>query len=381
MIRYECLVFGGTGVFGERLVTSLLNTSGFDVIIAARDEGRLAASVARHGGIRRLSTLAIDIGRLTADDLRHTGAFAIIDAAGPFQRASYRLAEAAIAAGLHIIDLADARDFVAGFVALDAAARAAGVVALTGASTTPALSNAVLDRMTAGWIRVDRVDIAIAPGNRAPRGLSVIRSILSYAGHPVRLFDGGRWRDRPGWGMTLYREMPGLGRRWQSLVETPDLDIVPARFAVRDAATFRAGMELTVLHLGLGAASLPVRLGLLRSLVPLAGLFRWVADRLQPFGSDRGGMTVDAEGLDAEGFPIRGSWSLVAESGHGPDIPTLPALAALRALADGRITAPGASACVGLLPLDWIEEEFTGRRIESYLRFERPRSLYETVLG
>jgi saccharopine dehydrogenase-like NADP-dependent oxidoreductase len=92
---------------------------------------------------------------------------------GPFQHGDLRLAHAAIAAGIHYIDLADARALVAGFAALDPAARQAGVVALAGASWTPALSNAVLDRMTAGWRCVDRVEIAISPGNRAPRGLSV----------------------------------------------------------------------------------------------------------------------------------------------------------------------------------------------------------------
>ena len=181
--------------------------------------------------------------------------------------------------------------------------------------------------------------------------------------------------------MTVRREMPGLGRRWLSLAETPDLDIIPARFAVRDTATFRAGLELASLHLGLWVASLTVRLGLLSSLAPLAGLFRWMANRLEPFGTDRGGMTVDAEGLDADGQPVRGSWSLIAEGGDGPFIPTLPALAALRAIADGRISVPGAMACAGMLPLEWIEAEFKGRRIVSLLRFEHPRSLYESVLG
>src|SRR5262249_31754326 len=156
-------------------------------------------------------------------------------------------------------------DFVAGFGALDAAARAAGVVALTGASSTPALSHAVLDRLTAGWQRIDRIEIAISPGNRAaPRGLAVIRSILSYAGRPVRVFAGGRGRGRRGGGRTRRRGMPGLGRRWLSLCETPDLDLVPARFAPRDAAVFRAGLELSVMHLGLLCASLPVRAGLMR---------------------------------------------------------------------------------------------------------------------
>src|SRR5207248_3844574 len=125
----------------------------------------------------------------TPEALRAVKAFAVVDAAGPFQGATYRLARAAIAAGIHYLDLADARGFVAGFGALDAEARTAGIVALTGASSTPALSHAVLDRLTAGWRRIDHIEIAISPGNRAsPRGLAVIRSILSYAGRPVPVF-------------------------------------------------------------------------------------------------------------------------------------------------------------------------------------------------
>ena len=367
-------MIGATGTFGERLVGGLHASGRFGVILAARDHTRLDAAVARLGAGPWLSALALDARCVTPAQLRGSGAFAVVDAAGPFQNARYGLAEAAIAAGLHYIDLADARDFVAGFAVLDPAARAAGVVSLTGASSTPALSNAVLDQMTAGWRQVTRVEIAISPGNRAPRGLAVMRSILSYSGRPVRVWDGGRWCERPGWGMTVRRVMPGLGPRWLSLAETPDLDIVPERFAVTDMAIFRAGLELSTLHLGLSAASLTVRTGLLPSLVPFARLFRWMADRLKPFGTDRGGMTVEADGLDAAGQPVRGVWSLLAEAGHGPVIPTLPALAALRALADGRLASPGATACVGMLPLAWIEAEFAGYNITSRMVWGLPPS-------
>jgi len=211
------LVVGGAGVFGSRLVEGLLRHSPFGVILAGRDPVRLAeasrSSAALTDELSRVSILRMDARSVTPEALRATGAFAVVDAAGPFQGADYRLARTVIAAGLHYIDLADARDFIAGFTALDADARAAGVVALTGASTTPALSSAVLDEITAGWRAVDRVEIAISPGNRAPRGLSVVRAILSYAGRPVRVFDGGRWREHPGWGMTVRRPMPGLGKR------------------------------------------------------------------------------------------------------------------------------------------------------------------------
>ena len=145
-----------------------------------RDRLRLEAEVRRRCAAMlpvsrtRVTAMMLDTATVTDAALLDRGASVVIDAAGPFREGDYRLARAAIAAGIHYVDLADGRAFVAGFPMLDAAAKKAGVVALTGASSTPALSNAVLDKLTAGWTRVDSVEIAISPGNRAPRGLSVI---------------------------------------------------------------------------------------------------------------------------------------------------------------------------------------------------------------
>ena len=360
------LVIGGSGAFGGRLVDGLIAHSDFDVVIAGRDMRRAAAKAEQCGP--RASALSLDTTSVTAEQLAATGAFVAVDAAGPFQGADYRLARAAVAARMHYLDLADARGFVAEFGRLDTVARTAGVVALTGASSTPALSHAVLDRMTAGWRHIDTIEIAISPGNRsAPRGLSVLRAILSYTGKPVRVFAGAGWVMRPGWGWPVRRDMPGLGQRWLSLCETPDLDLVPARFAPQQTAVFRAGLELPALHFGLSLAGLAVRVRLLPSLVPFAGLFRWVGDRLGGMGSDRGGMLVEAAGIDASGEPARVTWSLVAEAGDGPVIPTLPALAAVRALADGSLSRPGARPCVGELGLDAIAREFAPYRITMQL--------------
>lgn len=367
------LVVGGTGAFGGRLVSGLYKTTDFNIVIAGRDLERAATTAAALGP--RARALRLDTATVTADQLRASGAFVVADAAGPFQGASYRLARAAIVAGLHYVDLADARDFVAGFGALDEAARAARVVALAGASSTPALSHAVLDRLTAGWRRIDTVEIAISPGNRnSPRGLSVIRAILSYAGKPVRVFEGGAWTARPGWGWPVRRAMPGLGRRWLSLCETPDLDLVPERFAPKDAAVFRAGLELSAMHLGLCLAGLLVRARLLPSLVPFARPLRWMAERLKGFGSDRGGMMVEVRGIDAAGVAVRSVWSLIAEAGDGPAVPTLPALAAIRALANGSLSQPGARVCAGVLNLDAIAREFAPYRISTQLETSQNRA-------
>src|SRR5262249_455017 len=320
VVSRRVVVIGGTGAFGARLVEGLAATTGFAVVIAARRTeaaNELAARLrARHPGAT-IETRAFDAGRITADDLRRLAAWCVVDAAGPFQGAGPRVAEAAIAAGCHYVDIADARDFVAAFPRLDGAAHAAGVLAVTGASTTPGLTQAVLDALVRGWRRIARVEGALSPGNRPPRGLSAVKSIRGGGGQPVRVFRNGGWTRASGMGLLSWRRMPGLGRRWLFLIDTPDLDLVPQRFAPRRDAIWRAGLELGILHLGVWALSRLVSAGVVASLMPLARPLRAVADWFRPFGSRRGGMTVWARGLDARGRAVVATWALVAHERDG----------------------------------------------------------------
>ncbi len=346
------ILVGATGAFGERLARLLAAWPDTQLVLSARRSAPLHALAAE------LGCEAARFDRHRPDDLAALAPWAVVDAAGPFQTSDLRLARAAIAAGAHYVDLADARDFVAAFPdALDAQARAAGVLAVTGASSTPALSNAVLDRLTASWRAVDDVAVAISPGARAPRGLSVMQAILSYVGRPVRLFTGGRWTQALGWSGVRRLDFPGLGPRLASLCETPDLDILPARFAVRREARFMAGLELAPLHLGLWLLSWAVRWRLIGSLVPLARPLLWAAGLVANLGSDRGGMLVAANGQGPDGARIAARWGLWAEEGAGPNVPVAAAAAVLRGLANGQIGARGAQACVGLLNLDQILAE------------------------
>lgn len=363
------LVVGATGVFGRRLSELLAEEVGVRLILAGRTAASLEALAASLG--TGVSTAVLDRDRVTGADLDRLGCRLVIDAAGPFQGSRTTLLEAAVAAGCHYVDLADGRDFVAGIARFDAAARDRGVAVLSGASSTPALSHAVADAITAGWRRIDVLRVAICPGNRAPRGLSVVRAILSYVGRPVRVFRDGAWREAPGWGLTRRIEMPGLGGRLASLCDSPDLDLLVERYRPRQAAEFLAGLELALLHRGLGLAGLAVRLGLLRSLAPLARPLRWLAILFEPFGSDRGGMLVEAAGQDTDGRPATVRWSLVAPAGVGPTIPTLPAVALVRRVRDGRVPAAGARPCVGELTLEDFEPDFRRLGVVSACSGER----------
>lgn len=379
------VLVGATGAFGRRLAALLARREGVALVLAARGLPALDALAAelRRGGARAaVATARFDRGR--PDDIAALRPWAVVDAAGPFQGAGYALPLAAVRAGAHFVDLADGRAYVAGFTAaLDADARAAGVSAATGASSTPALSHAALRRLTAGWTRVDDVAAAICPGARAPAGLSAAEAILSYVGRPVRAFAGGAWRTVPGWSGLRRIEVPGLGRRWVSICDTPDLDLLPAASGAWRSALFLAGLELAPLHLGLAALAYAVRWRLVRSLRPAARPVRAMASALGRLGSDRGGMVVEASGLDADGAAVRARWSLLAEAGAGPTTPAAPAAALVRALLDAAPPPPGAAVASSLLGLDAILHELDGLPITTRLDEGHPGhpALFRRLLG
>ena len=103
-----------------------------------------------------------------------------------YGEAPYRVVEACIALGIHYLDLADGSDFVNNVVQFDAQARARAVFVLTGASSFPVLTAAVVRKLSQGMTRLEAVTGGIAPSPYAGVGLNVIRAIASYAGKPVR---------------------------------------------------------------------------------------------------------------------------------------------------------------------------------------------------
>lgn len=355
MNGHRIVVVGASGVFGARLAGMVARWPDVVLVLAARRREPLEAlrdHLLAEGAAATLEIATFD--RTAPESLVALSPFAVVDAAGPFQTSDLRLAQATLAAGAHYVDLADGRTFVEQFPeAMADAVIASGRWAVTGASSTPALSTAALDRLTANWSRIDAVTTAISPGADAPRGPSVIEAIFSWTGRPVRVFEGGAWTKRPGWSGSRREVFPGLGHRWVALAETPDLDQLPRRYKPRHVGRFEAGLELPIAHHGLALLGWARRAGLVRDLSPFAGPLGWLADRLARFGTDRGGMVVEAVGKDADRQSIRARWGLWAEAGAGPNTPAAPAAATLRALLDDRLAGPPrATPCIGLLSLE-----------------------------
>lgn len=357
------VLIGATGVFGSRIARRLAGDARFALTLAGRRRETLE-TLRLALGADTLRTACVDV---TASDvgeaLSALGPQLVIHAAGPFQHRDYRVAEACLACGSDYIDLADGRDFVAGIAQLDQRARQLGRLLISGASTVPALSSAVVDALRPRFGVLDTIEHAINPGNRTPRGDATVASILGYCGRPIRVWRDGRWQLAHGW-MDSRRQMFPFGRRRVGACEVPDLDLFPIRYAGVRTVIFRAGLELPLLQAATWCAALLVRLGLIRDLAARAPMLRRLSERFIRFGSDVGGMAVELGGTDLEGAPLRLRWWLSAGAGNGPQVPATPAVVLAQQLADGKISATGAHACMGLLTLDQLVSGFDGYAIQ-----------------
>lgn len=373
------IVVGGYGGFGARL-SRRLAADGWAVLVAGRNFSaaqRLAAE------LPNARALVVDRNADLAPALEAHRPFLLVDAAGPFQGSGYQVAEACLACGVHYVDLADARDFVCGIERLDAAARAAGVVVVSGGSSVPALSGAVIADLSRGMEAVRSVVMSISASNRATVGPSVAAAILSYVGKPVRLWRGRRWQQETGW-HRLLREafsIPSRApvRRLVALADVPDHAIFPASVHGKPATIFRAGPELAFQLLTLWLLSWPVKWGWVRSLSPFA---RWLLplQKLSArFGTDRSAMAIEIKGL-VDGEPVTRRWTLIAEEGDGPEIPTIAAHVLANAIAQGRL-APGARHAAGQVQLAEFDPHFDGLAIFRAVESRPYVPLYRRVIG
>lgn len=362
------LLIGATGMFGSRLARMLAQMPGIDLIVTSRsgDRAKALARTLRQDASRacRISDLAFTHGQGADATFTDVKPWLVIDAAGPFQHANYDTAIAALTAGAHWIDLADAASYIDSFVIeLDELARRNGVTAVSGASSTPALSFAAIQALTDGWRSVDKIEIGIYPAGRSAVGEAVLRAVLSYTGSPVAIWREGQPSFTTGWGTAEKLTLTGMPHRYRSPVATYDYALLSRTFAARDVS-FYAGLESPIEHLGLTIlAELRAR-RLLPRLEPLAPLLHMARRLTAPSCGSTGGMTVEVTGRGADGQASSAVWTLLARDGDGPNVPVLPALALARKLLR-EPPVPGAFCAAGTISLDEIVSEMTGLAIST----------------
>ncbi|MGO4337984.1 DUF4166 domain-containing protein [Labrys sp. KB_33_2] len=385
------LIVGGYGIFGGRLAELLADAPRLTLIIAGRSLAKAEFFCASRPVRARLSPAQFDREQPHEPQLQALKPDIVVDASGPFQgygKEPYRLIEAAIACGADYFDFSDGAAFVRGVTSLDAAARQRGVTILSGVSSFPVLTAAVVRHLAGAFSRIETIRAGIAPSPHAIVGENVLKAIASYAGQAVPARRRGQTllvhplTETCRFTIAPPGRMP-LSNTLFSLVEVPDLLLLADLWPGVRSVWVGAGPRPEILHRCLIGLSLLVRGKILPSLRPLAGLFLW-ANRMLRWGPHRGGMFVEVAGSGHRGEPLTRSWHLTAEGDDGPYIPAMAIEALIRRRLDGIRPEPGARPATGALALADYDRVLAGRAFAHGTRdvtAEASLPLYPRVLG
>ena len=388
----KILILGGYGTFGGRLAYLLAGEERLTLLIAGRSIQKAKNFCEGLPSGAQKVPVFFDRNTNMETQIQELHPNIVVDAMGPFQAYGedpYSVVKACIANEVDYMDLADGSDFVKGIRQFDAEAKAKNIYILSGVSSFPVLTAAVVRKLSHDMTRVTTIKGGIAPSPYAGVGLNVIRAIASYAGKPLSLIR----HEKPATGYALTETMryticpPGylpLKNTLFSLVDVPDLKVLPELWRDLDSVWLGAGPVPEILHRMLIGLSWLVRLRILPSLLPFASLFHFVINILR-WGEHRGGMFVSVEGTSQNGERIERSWHLLAEGNDGPLIPSMAVQALILHCLAGKKPLPGARPATQELEVPDYEAIFKSRTIYTGQRESKADDehapLYKRILG
>ncbi|QBZ90246.1 saccharopine dehydrogenase [Pseudomonas viciae] len=352
-MAFRVLVVGGYGNFGSIVCRHLAVMPGIELVLSGRDPKKLLRKVAElntQSGTVCDSWCGDAMGPEFKSVLGSMNIQLVIHTGGPFQGQSYAVAESCIDAGVNYCDLSDSRAFVTGIGALDARAKQAGVAILSGCSSVPTLSAAIIDQQRYRFKRIDSIEHGISSSAKMP-GLSTVEGVLAYAGKPIKQLRNGQVHEVLGWQDLELRKMQHMGTRLLANVDVPDMDIFAGRYGAQ-TLSFKAGSGLKLGGVANYLLAQALRKGIVRDHAPWAArLHRWGL-WFERFGDGKSAMYIDVRGIGLEGKPLFMTAQLTALNDKGPEIPSCATVALAAKLAQGYLPAPGARACVGEITVD-----------------------------
>ena len=342
------LVIGGYGNFGSFISRSLASQDNIRLIIA----GRSLTKAQPLASDLNAESVQLDIHCNLDSKLNEIKPDIVIHTSGPFQSQSYEVAEACIRYRAHYIDLADGREFVSGIDTLSEKAKQANVLIVSGASSVPCLTAALVDYYIEQFKSLETLEYGITTAQKTTRGLTTTAAILSYTGKSFKTLISGRTEDIYGWQSLQKQKFRNLGNRLLGNCNIPDLDLFPKRYPQLKTIRFYAGLELPFIHLTLWGLSWLVRFSLVKSLEPTAPILLKLSFLFDWLGSANSGFYMDLSGENNEGNDKSIRFELVARSGDGPFIPCMPAILLAKKLVSDEISTRGALPCVGMITRD-----------------------------
>lgn len=197
----KLMIYGATGYTG-RMVAQSAAAAGTPLILAGRNESALAALAARVDGDYR--AFALDDTAAIDESLRGIGV--LLNCAGPFARTAEVLMRACLRNGVHYLDVAAELDGYRVAEALDAEAKAAGVMLLPGSGGSVAMLGCLAGHAVARSCNPVRIRAAMHVSGSLSRGSAVSAmgsvtaatlaraggQLVAQAAPAIRQFDFGK---------------------------------------------------------------------------------------------------------------------------------------------------------------------------------------------
>lgn len=358
------LVLGADRAIGRCVSTALAADPAVDCVVGGQRAGDLAAHHQLRAFAERIgahvSAVNVADGVLLREAL--DGVFAVVNATALDRQGSYALARQCVQHRVHYVDVATAREHVAGIKSLSERAQTATCLLVSGANSVPAISGALVDSLTHEFDRLDEIHVALAPfGDRQP-WLATARAMSACIGRPMRVRHEGRWRATYAWSEPRNVVFPApVGRRRAYLSDVPDLELFPRRYEAR-TVTFRVGLpshwsNYAIAGLGRLWRRRYLADGERRRVKLLAA-----CDGLQGLVEKAVSIQVHVHGR-RDGAHIAHAAALVARTNSEAVIASSPAVALIKRWVRDGVADSGAVPCLGLLGLEAIKAELLDHEI------------------
>ena len=362
------LLLGAYGNFGRHITDKLSQEPSIKLILAGRSEEKCHALINEYSHANNPPELAIfDVYSELSDALVTTQPKIVINTCGPFQTQNYSIAQTCIEHSCHYIDLADGREFVTNISQLDQAAKNKGISIISGASSVPCLTAAVIDHHLPTFKKLEYLDSGIATAQRINAGLATIRGTLSYCGKPIQMLRQGYMQSVIGWQGMVRKRYPKIGARYLSYCDVPDLALFPERYPDLKSAEFRVSLEVTIIQWTMWLLSWFVRWGTIKNLASHAEQMLHYAQHLDRLGSYDSGFHVTLKGIDHNDQVKQITHYIIATDKYGPYIPSTPAILCTLKLANGSLQRPGAYPCLDIITLNEYMDALDSNKIFTHV--------------
>lgn len=346
------LIIGGYGNFGSFIAKALGKEAEIQLIIAGRSLSKANSLITQLSAINTVEAVALDITQPFYSILASIRPDIVIHTSGPFQSQSYAVAEACLSLDAHYIDLADGRDFVKNIETLNNKAKENSLLIISGASSVPCLTSALIDHYSSEFNTIESIDYGITTAQKTTRGLATTKAILGYTGKPFQTLISGHQQTIYGWQGLRARKYKYLGWRLLGYCDIPDLELFPIRYPELNSIRFYAGLEIPFIHLILWKLSWFVRIGLIKKLEKYAPILLRLSFLFDWLGSANSAFHMELSGKDKMGKNKTQAFELTAKSGDGPYIPCMPAILITKKLVMREINKFGAFPCMGFITLE-----------------------------